>query len=563
MSTKPEHNHTAPWDVIYDKLGTKETPFDDRPLGAHVAEHAGIRGNQCALQYFNRPITFSELNDMANRLANVLSNMGVTKETVIGIHLPNIPQYVIALVAISRIGCSGTGVSPLFSPPEIAHQIIDADIQVILTLDSLAPVFEKMGNIPDQLKNLIVTGATDLLQPQPLKMPELSSCRCEAFLSLMENASSEFKQQEVYWNDTFMIQYTGGTTGKPKGAELSVRNLLHNPIQYSCYDPWEIGAETAATAFPMFHVAGLSFAIAGLRFGARSILIPNPRDVEFFSKQLIQYPTTRLGAVPTLYAMLLECPEFHKVDFSVLVDAACGAAPLSQALYLAIEKVIGKNKLYDVFGMTETSPVHTCHPRKMYKIGSVGIPVPGGDTRIVDLETGTRELPFGEAGEIISSGPQIMKGYLNLPDESEKALREWRGNTWMYTGDIGYMDEEGYVYVCDRAKDMLVVGGYKVFSVEVEDKLKNLDFIGFSAVIGIPDVKRPGNDVVNLYVEPAQEYKDHDHEALKETIYQYFKDNMAPYKKPKQIYIVDQIPMTSVGKIDKKVLRKKAVDEMG
>lgn len=264
---------------------------------------------------------------------------------------------------------------------------------------------------------------------------------------------------------------------------------------------------------------------------------------------------TRLAAVPSLYQMLITCPAVAAVDFSRLKSAVSGAAPLAGDDRRKIEAVIGSGILSDVFGMTETGPVHVCNPPMRSKPTSVGIPVPGADTRIVDLETGTREMPVGEAGEIITSGPQVMKGYLNLPDESAKAMRVWQGKTWMYTGDVGYTDDEGYIYLCDRAKDMLIVGGFKVFSVELEDKLQALDCIASSAVIGTADEKRPGNDIVNLYVELTPAARERDPDEVKAEILAYCRDNMAPYKIPKAIVILDRMPLTAVGKLDKKALR--------
>jgi long-chain acyl-CoA synthetase len=308
----------------------------------------------------------------------------------------------------------------------------------------------------------------------------------------------------------------------------------------------------------MFHVAGLGITASALRHGARILLIPDPRDIEFFCRQMTRFPPTRLAAVPTLYQMLLENPLFGDIDFSNLEVAITGAAPLTGTDRERIEAAIGANKLSDLFGMTETGPVHVGNPHKRSKAGSIGIPVPGADTRIVDLETGTEEMPFGEAGEIVTSGPHVMKGYRHLPDETARALREWRGKTWMYTGDVGYMDDEGYIFLCDRAKDMLIVGGFKVFSVEVEDKLKGLDIIAESAVVGTPDEKRPGNDIVNLYVELKPDAKDRDAKAIVKEIQEYCRANMAAYKVPKVIRVIDEIPLTPVGKIDKKVLRASA-----
>jgi long-chain acyl-CoA synthetase len=257
--------------------------------------------------------------------------------------------------------------------------------------------------------------------------------------------------------------------------------------------------------------------------------------------------------------MLLAHPEFADVDFSGLKTAKSGAAPLTRTTYDALAAVIGAGKFADVFGMTETGPCYINHPVAHYKIGSVGIPMPGADVRIMDVETGTKEMPLGEVGEIVTSGPQLMTGYLGLPDESARALREIDGVRYMYSGDVGYMGEDGYLFLCDRAKDMLVVGGFKVFSVEIEDKLKALPDVAESAIVGAPDAKRPGNDIVHLFVQRSAVSTGSDAET-EDRLRTWIRANMAPYKVPKHIHFLDEIPLTPVGKIDKKKMRATVTD---
>lgn len=558
------NNDNPPWQGVYDELGIAAPSLDDRTLGFWVEEHGQSLADNTALQYFDREISYRELDEISNQLANALTSRGVSKGDVVGLHMPNIPQYPIALAAISKLGCTGSGVSPLLMPGELEHQVKDAGITTLISFDALAnSVLTTLPGIPACLENVIVAGAADYLAPTEVGTPDLTGVNCVGYLSLVDGESTEFEAQPADWNDTWMIQYTGGTTGAPKGAEISVRNIMYNMRQTSVGLPWEIGTEVLATAFPMFHVAGLGITVSAIRHGARVLLIPDPRDIEFFCEQMKRFPPTRLAAVPTLYQMLLDHPLFGDIDFSNLKVAITGAAPLTATDRERIEAVIGANKLSDLFGMTETGPVHVGNPHTRSKAGSIGIPVPGADTRIVDLETGTEEMPFGEAGEIVTSGPHVMKGYRNLPDETANAMREWRGKTWMYTGDVGYMDDEGYIFLCDRAKDMLIVGGYKVFSVEVEDKLKGLDFVAELAVVGTADEKRPGNDVVNLYVELRPDAKGRDPEDIAKEIQEYCRANMAAYKVPKVIRVVDAIPLTPVGKIDKKVLRASAQSKDG
>jgi long-chain acyl-CoA synthetase len=552
------NNPQLPWQHVYDELKVVVPSLECGPLAGYVDDYASSNPDAPALQYFDRCITYIELNCEANRLANALVSIGVSKDDVVGMHLVNIPQYVIALVAVSKIGCAGSGVSPLMSPNELAYQVEDAGISVLLSLDDLIETsLSRLSDTPSCLMHVIFCSATDYLQAQPSDAKQLSGVQCHNYLNLLEGFSEDFAQRPVTNDDTMMVQYTGGTTGRPKGAELTVLNLMYNPLQHGAYQPWEQGKELVVTGFPLFHAAGLAFAIASLRFGGHFILIPNPRDVEFICAQMQTHPPTRLGAVPSLYQLLISCPDIHDVDFSSLKIANTGAAPLSSDDRGKIEAIIGEGKISDMFGMTETGPVHVSNPPGRSNSAAVGIPVPGAETRIVDIETGMKEMSVGEAGEIITSGPHVMKGYLNLPDESANALRQWHGKTWMYTGDIGYMDEEGYIYLCDRAKDMLIVGGYKVFSVEVEDKLQSMPLVVMSALIGVPDEKRPGNDVVHLYVELSSVAAVYEPDEIKTRIIDFCRDNMAPYKVPKAIHIVEKIPLTAVGKIDKKSLRAK------
>ena len=253
--------------------------------------------------------------------------------------------------------------------------------------------------------------------------------------------------------------------------------------------------------------------------------------------------------------MIVDHPKSAQIDFSKLKFAITGAAPTTGSDRERVERLLKGTVLSDTYGMTETGPTTVVNPPDRCKPEAVGLPLPGMDIRIVDVETGTRELPYGEAGEIIASTPCLMKAYLNRPEETATALREWKGKTWMYTGDVGVMDEEGYVYMRDRTKDMIIVSGFKVFSVEVENELAALDCVALSALIGSPDEARPGSEVVHLYVQLTEDSKQRDEEELREEILAFCRQNLAKYKVPKQIHLIDAIPLTAAGKVDKKVLR--------
>jgi len=544
------------WQAIHDELGVSQPDFDDRPLGAFLEEHAANIPDNIALRFFTRTFSYQELNTQVNRLANVLAAFGIGKGDVVGIHMANVPQYLITLLAVSKLGAAASGISLMAVPSELSYQLEDSNISVLVSLDHLAnSVLAKIEQMPTCLKHVLIASASDYLAPQAPILPRLEGVNCVAYLDAISAADERFNQQATHYNDTYLMQYTGGTTGRPKGAMLSIRTVNHVHSSGNVYAPMVVGQEIALSPFPMFHVAGVSFHTACIRYGAQCVLIPDPRDLDHLLEQLLVAPITRFAAVPTLFQMLISHEDIAKVDFSQLRTAVTGAAPLAGSEREKIEAVIGRDKLTDNFGMTETGPTYISNPPGRIKAAALGVPLPGADVRIVDVETGTKAMPTGEPGEIITAGPHVMKGYLHLPEESAKAMREFDGKVFMYTGDVGYFDEEGYLYISDRAKDMLIVGGFKVFSVEVEDKISKMDIIERSAVIGTADEKRPGNDVVNLYVELTSAGKTLEHAEVKNDVIVFCRENMAAYKVPKMVHIIDQIPLTAVGKIDKKALR--------
>lgn len=551
----------TPWLKTYEKLGIKDIEPANLTLADYVKIHVTDRPDVPAVHYFSKSWTYSELDSEANKLANALKNLGIGPGDVVGFHMPNIPQYLFGLIAVSKLGAVGSGVSPLLAPPELTHQISDAKIKILMSFDALGPTVSAM-NPPACLDCVMICGAGDVLGAPAPELPNLKTLRTVAYSEVTAAANTHLETIAVDPANTFMIQYTGGTTGKPKGAMLSHRTLLHNPLQALALAPEiQIGEEIFVSAFPLFHVAGLCFCLMCFVSGGSCELLPDPRDTDRFCDAMMTRPPTRIAAVPALYDMLVANPKFAQVDFSRILMASSGAAPMTKATHDSVVKIIGKPVMSDIFGMTETGPCHTTNPVIAPKSGSVGLPCAGAKIRIRDVETGEKDMPIGEIGEICSAGPQLMKGYLGLPEESKRAMREIDGERWMFTGDVGYMDEDGYVFLCDRAKDMLVVGGFKVFSVEVEDKLAGLPMVAGSAVIGTPDKKRLGNDIVNLYVALSPEYKARDEAELKTELTSWIRENMAAYKVPKKIFFIDAIPLTPVGKIDKKKLRAEALAE--
>lgn len=561
MTTISDALAPGPWEKIHQALGVKAPAFDDRPLGTFVEIYAASIPDNTAMRYHDRNISYAELNTLTNQLANALVSLGIQRNDVIGVQMQNIPQYAIALLAASKIGASLSSVSPLLAPAEITRQLEDANIKVLLSQDSLAnSVLAAIDRLPACVTDIIVTGTDDLLQAKELPLPERSEVTSHTYLGITDDASTAFLQVELPYDHIALIQYTGGTTGPAKGALLTLRGFMHNGAVNQIYKDWDIGNETTASAAPLFHIAGMAFMGITLRNGGNFVMIPDPRDIEHFCQQMIDCPPTRIGAVPTLYQMIADHPLSANIDFSNLKFALTGSAPTTGDDRIRVERLLRGTVLSDSYGMTETGPTTIVNPPARCKPEALGIPLPGMDMRIVDVETGRKEMPYGEPGEIIVATPCLMKGYLNRPEETDKAMREWQGKTWMYTGDVGVMDDEGYVYMRDRTKDMIIVSGFKVFSVEVEGELAALDCIALSALIGSPDEQRAGSEIVNLYIELTEQAKQRDADQVHQEILDFCRANLAKYKIPKVIHLLDAIPLTPVGKVDKKVLREHAMN---
>lgn len=548
-----------PWLAAYEALGKdwhNLPALPDKNLSDYIRDYAAKFPDREALVFLGKGITYRQLDQLTDRFASLLVSLGCRAGDVIGIQLPNTPQYVVAFVAAARLGMPTTSLSPLMTPTEMVYQATDAKVKVILTLEPLwqAVVSHAVEQLPG-VSHVVVSTPTDLIGGSALSLDEQrGQARIVSLADHLPATADSLPEVRPSLDDVLYLQYTGGTTGMPKGAQLSSRNLLINNAQVDVFYGYRIGEETVASAFPLFHIGGAAVLFNALRTASTFLLIPDPRNIDHFVEEMKARTATVLAAVPALYQMLCQHDDFKQLDFSSLRIAVSGAAPFAKEEIAKLAAIIGENKFCEVYGMTETSPVQTINPASRFKPGSVGIPVPGTEVRIVDAQSGEGPLPQGEAGEIIVCGPQVMKGYLALPQASEKALRQIDGKIWMFTGDIGVMDEEGYVRVCDRSKDMLIVGGYKVFSVEVESRIQALDWVAMCAVVGKPDAQRPGNDIVQLYVQRMPNEL-RDEAALREELIRHSRAELSPYKVPKEIFFTDAIPLTSVGKIDKKALR--------
>lgn len=527
--------------------------------------------NKTALGYLGVDVTFAELDRYSNQFANMLLENGFRKGDIVGINLPNTPQYVIALLGTLKAGCIVSGVSPLMSAPQIQYQMNDLGVGEkrlgFVTLDAAFPTqIAKIAEKIPQLSVVVTTGVAAFLPklkqilgkltkkvPSGKVTPLAGKTVLDFHRDILKKQSTDSPDVQLTPDDLGYIQYTGGTTGPPKGAMLSHRNAVHNIRSVLRWLAWEDAEGVVLSGFPMFHVAGLTMSEVTMYAGWTQVLIPNPRDTDHICKEMVKYKVTNLVNVPSLFQMLMANPTFKEMDHSGLGTCICAASPFPKESQEEFESIIGKGKILELYGMTETSPVSTMNPMKgQRKLGTIGMPFLNTEAKLVDPGTG-EEVPLGQAGEICIRGPLVMQGYSSKPEETKKAIDS---DGYMHTGDVAIMDEDGYMRIVDRTKDMIIVGGYKVFSSKVEDSIAKHPAVGMIALVGVDNPKRPGSETVKGFVQldPGYGY-DGNESALQEDIIRFAKENCSPYEVPKMIEIIGEMPLTAVGKIDKKVLR--------
>jgi long-chain acyl-CoA synthetase len=542
-----------PWLKHYDAHVPPSLEYEDKTYAQKFAEAVEAGPDHTALIYADTSITFGELDRLSNQLAAYFISIGLEPDDVIGLHSLNIPAHYIAIAAVQKAGCVSTGISPLLTPHEMEHQLKDSGARAVLTMDLLYEGIAAVAESTD-LSTVIVSGLTDFMPgaaPAPtMELRDIPSVTVIPFMQAIESMPSDPVDVPRGMDDTIFIMYTGGTTGPAKGAVLTQRNFMSNCQQTLIWADEQGGkGEIGISAFPLFHLAGLALGAALMSSGTGQVCVPNPRDLDFLIAAMKKYELVGMVNVPTLYYELLKKPEFRELDFSKLRYAISGAAPFPPESIGDMESVIGKDKFIELYGMTETSPVSCSNPRYgAKKVGSVGLPYPDTEFKLVDPETG-KLAELGQPGEICVRGPQVMKGYFNKPEETAHAVRDG----WMHTGDIGRMDEDGYFYVVDRLKDMVIVSGFKVFTRELDDELMKHPDVDMAATIGFPDPERPGSERVMAAIVLKEGIEKSEEE--KEKILAYLRETVAPYKVPKVVEFFDTLPTSGVGKILKRELR--------
>ncbi|RUL66726.1 long-chain-fatty-acid--CoA ligase [Dyella dinghuensis] len=558
-------SNQRPWLSHYPDGVPEEIDINQYSSVVAVLDEAFERYRQrVAFTNFGKGLTYGEIDKLSAQFAGYLTGeLKLSKGDRIAIMMPNVLQYPIALFGALRAGMIVVNTNPLYTARELKHQLIDSDAQAIVVLDNFAATLQQVV-AETGVKHIITTGTGDLVGLKgavinfvvkhvkkmipPYQLPH--AVRFEE--ALRRGASHPLPKPTVVHDDVAFLQYTGGTTGVAKGAMLTHGNMIANMLQAGAWFGSKIkpGEETIITALPLYHIFALTCnCFIFLRFGGRSVLITNPRDMPAFVKELKSIRFTAITGVNTLFNGLLNTPGFDEIDFSPLRMSFGGGMAVQRAVAERWEKLTGC-ALIEGYGMTESSPVATINPMVdgARFNGSIGLPIPSTSISIQD-EDG-KQLALGEVGEICIQGPQVMKGYWNQPGETAKVLSP---DGWLRTGDIGRIDDSGFVYIVDRKKDMILVSGFNVYPNEIEDIVMKCPGVAEVAAIGIPD--EHSGEVVKIFVvrkDPA---------LTEEKLKEYCRENLTGYKRPKVIEFRDALPKSNVGKILRRELRdeKKAV----
>ena len=538
-----------PWFKFYEPGVPHHIQYPDIPLYRFLDNAVRDFPEREAIIFQGRKITYRQLGEEVANVASGLAQRGLKKGERMAMMLPNCPQYIAAYYAILKIGGIVVNVNPMYVERELEFQLKDAGVEIILGLRDFYP---RLKAIEEKvfLKTIILTDlhkTSDRHQPESEKATAKSVCDYAELLETGRRLPPPSVQ--VNPDEVALLQYTGGTTGLSKGAMLTHRNLVSDVLQCVSWNQDAVrGQERMLAALPFFHVYGMTVAMnEAIELAATIILLPR-FNVDDALEAINLYRPTRFPGVPTMYMAIMNHPQVHKYNVSSIRVCSAGSAPMPIEAQKHFEELTGA-KISEGYGLTEASPVTHANPfLGKRKIGSIGLPRPDVDSKIVDLDTGEKDLPPGEKGELCIRGPQVMLGYWNRPEETRKALR----NGWLYTGDIARMDEEGYFYIVDRKKDMIICSGYNVYPREIEEVLYQHPKIQEACILGVPDPYR--GETVKAFVVLKE-----NQQATAEEIIEYCQKNMAKYKVPTSVEFRQELPKSHVGKVLRKILREEEI----
>ena len=574
------HKHKWPADV------PRTLEYPKEPLFAMLDRSAEKSGNLPYTAWEGQSWTFSQVRDDANRIANFLASRGIKKGDRVAVFLPNTPHFPPVLFGSLKTGATVVTCNPMYKAGELNFQLKDSGALVVFVLDHPAftpTCYEAIKNTA--VKTVVVCNAKNFLPKAKAvlggllgKIPKSPYYQKDVtffYGDIMTKNEPVAPKVDVDPDDVAMVLYTGGTTGTPKGAALSHRNLVANvhqiyewvnlaPEDIDAARKIEYGKEVFVGALPWYHSYGLTLTLLiSTNYADQLVCVPDPRagkpPLTDLLKALEKYKGTIFNCVPALYAGVVNHPDVKKYNLRSIKICSSGAAPLPPELAKRFEEVTGAI-LFEGYGLSETSPVTHINPtnRRDRKFGSIGLPISDTIAKILDVETGTREIPVKETGELAVHGPQVMKGYWNKPQETESVMREIDGRRFFLTGDIGYMDEEGYFIISDRKKQMINVGGLKAYPREIEDMFYEHPKVKMVAAIGVPREDEPSNEFVKAFVVLKDGVK-----ATPEEFIDWARTRMAGYKRPREVEFRDSLPLSNVGKVLHRVLREEELRKRG
>lgn len=548
-----------PWLAHYDKGVPQTIEYPKAPL-FHFLEQAAKKYPDRACTIFKGAvISYKEMDALTDHMAAALVELGVKKGDRVGIFMPNTPQFVIAYFGILKAGGVVVAVNPTYPPDEVLTPVEDANIEIMFTLTRFYGVLQKVRE-RSRLKKIIVSNIKETLPAFTrllftLLKEKKGGDHLEALDErdlwmkdlLKKHENSPRPNVDISPDDIALFQYSGGTTGVPKGAVALHRNVVANTLQIKSWMPnLEEGNEVVLMGIPLFHVYGM---VAGMNFamtnGASMVMVPNARDIPDVLQNISKHKATIFPGVPLLYNAINNRPDVQagKYDLSSIKACISGSAPLMRETKEQFEKLTG-GKVFEGYGLSEAPTATHCNPLMgVNKTGSIGMPLPDVEVKIISLDDGETELPQGEIGEVALHGPQVMKGYHNMPTETANSLRQLSdGKIWLFTGDIARMDEDGYFYIVDRKKELIKPGGFQVWPREVEEAISAHPKVLEVGVGGIPDPNRGETVKAWIVTKPGET-------LTVEELKAFCKEHLAPYKVPTHYEFRTELPKTTVGKI--------------
>jgi long-chain acyl-CoA synthetase len=551
-----------PWLKFYEPHVPEHIDYPQTTLPAALEETAHRYPDLPALIFKDKRISYREYNQTVDRFAAALQGLGVEQGDRVAIHLPNCPQFPISYYAVLRTGGIVVPCNPIYTARELKHQLVDSGAEVIITLSAMYPLIRQI-RADTSLRHVVVAKVKTYFPPLlkllfTLLLEKKGGHRVDIsadpnthwFGDLLAQAPARPRPVEMTWDDTAVLMYTGGTTGVSKGAQLTHKNIYVNAFQVKTWVNAAEGQESTLTALPLYHSYAMTCCMnVGAVTAGTAILIVDPRDTDDILKSIHKYRPSYYPGVPAMYVAINNHPEASKYDLTALKVCNSGAAPLPVEVQQRFQELTGA-RLIEGYGLSEATPVTHTNPAYGESRIGIGLPYPDTEVKIVDPVTGEKEVGVGEVGELCIRGPQVMKGYWQMPTETANTLRVHPegGDPWLHTGDLARMDEDGYFQIVDRKKDMILgAGGYNVYPREIEDVLYEHPKVLEAAAVGIPVPDKGERIKVFVSLKEGET-------ATEEEIIAFCRENLAPYKIPRSVEFRDELPKSLVGKVLRRAL---------